>query len=107
MVYWRDCRGNVCGSMDTIHAYEKERMNKQIVAAAVLIGATGVIGAASGGRPLTPVIIGTYVFLLALAILDMFGGQFSPFASALAMLAALYVLITEFPWNTLLSAVKR
>lgn len=82
-------------------------MNKKIIAAAALIGFSGVVKAASSKAPLTPVITGAYIFLLMLAILDMFGGQASTLASALAMLAALYVLLTEFPWQSVVSAVKK
>ena len=74
-------------------------MNKKIVAAAVLIGGTGVVKAITAGQALTPIILGSYVFLLMLAILDMFGGQASTLAGALAMLAVVYVLLTQFPWQ--------
>lgn len=81
-------------------------MNKKVVASAVLIGFVGVSQAAIGGRAITPVVTGAYVFLLMLAILDMFGGQASTLAGALAMLAVVYVLLTQFPWSAVTGAVK-
>lgn len=50
--------------------------------------------------------MGGYIFTLVLALLDMFGGEMSIFAGALAMLAMLYVLLTEFPWATLIQAAR-
>jgi hypothetical protein len=84
-------------------------VNKHIVAAALIIGATGVIKAYSSNPPkaITPVIIGTYVLLLLLALMDLFGGPLAALSSALAMLAVLYILLTEFPWDIILHLVKK
>ncbi len=81
-------------------------MNKQIVAAVVIIGASGIVSAWTKKQPITRVILGSYVLLLILAILDLFGGQVSRLAGALAMIAALYVIINQFPWSTLLNIVQ-
>jgi hypothetical protein len=81
-------------------------MNKHIIASVFIIAASGVVNSIVNKRAVTPVIIGSYVFLLVLAILDMFGGQISMLAGMFAMLAAITVLITEFPWAVLTQAVK-
>lgn len=57
-------------------------------------------------KPITPVIIGSYIFILIMSIMDMFGGGLSDLASALSMLAVTYVLLTEFPWSTILKFVQ-
>jgi uncharacterized membrane protein len=81
-------------------------MNKHIIASVMIIGASGVVNAWTNHKPITIVILGTYVFLLVLSIADMFGGQVSQLAGGMALLAALTVLLTEFPWNTVLGAVQ-
>lgn len=83
-------------------------MNSHIVAAVLIIGGVGVIKAYSAkpAKPITPVIIGSYVLLLLLALLDFFGGGLSQVASALAMLAVVTVILTEFPWQTAISLVQ-
>lgn len=83
-------------------------MNKQIVAATLLIGATGIVKSYTSNppKPITPVIIGSYVFLLLLALLDMFGGSLSQLASALAMLVTISVVLTQFPWGTIIGLVQ-
>jgi len=83
-------------------------MNKKIVIVGVIIIGSGVANAwlAKPPKAITPVVIGGFIFLLMLSLMDMFGGPMSNIASALAILAATYVLLTEFPWNTVLNAVK-
>jgi hypothetical protein len=83
-------------------------MNKKIVIVGVLIIGSGVANAwlAKPPKAITPVVIGGFIFLLMLSVMDMFGGPMSNLASALAVLAATYVLLTEFPWATVLGAVK-
>lgn len=81
-------------------------MNTQIIVATGVIMGSGVINAIIKNKPVTPVVIGGYVFMLLLSILDLFGGDMSKLASALAMLAMLYVLIYEFPWQQILTAVR-
>lgn len=81
-------------------------MNKKIIVAAVVITGSGVVNAWQAQKPITPVILGGYIFILILAVLDMFGGPVSDLASALAMLAATYVLLTEFPWSKIIGLVK-
>lgn len=81
-------------------------MNKKIIIAVLVVAASGVTRSWQKQQPITPVIIGAYVLLLVLSILDMFGGPISDLANALAMLAATYVLLTEFPWQSLISLVQ-
>lgn len=81
-------------------------MNNHIIAAGLIIVGSGVVQAWTSKKPITPVIIGGYVFMLILSILDMFGGQISTIASALAMLAVVYVLLNVFPWSQISSLLK-
>lgn len=80
-------------------------MNKKIVIAAVIIVGSGVVNAMLRGGRMTPVFIGGFVFVVVMSILDFFGGPLSTFSSALAMIAVLYILLTQFPWAALLKAV--
>lgn len=81
-------------------------MNRKIVVAVVVISGSGVVNAMLNKKALTPVIIGSYVFLFVLSILDMYGGPMSTLSGALAMLAVTYVLITEVPWQTIISLLQ-
>ena len=82
-------------------------MNRKIVVATLVIGASGIVNSWNAKPPkaITPVILGTYVFMLVLALLDAFGGPIAQLAGALAMLAMLTVILTEFPWGTILGLV--
>lgn len=81
-------------------------MNKKIIIAAFVITGSGVINAWSHNKPVTPVILGSYIFVLLLSIADMFGGPLADISSALAMLAVVYVLLTEFPWQQILKTAQ-
>lgn len=81
-------------------------MNRKIVIAVIIIGGSGFINAIMAKKPVTPVIIGAYIFLFVLSILDMYGGPVSDLAGALAMLAATYVIITELPWDQIIKLVQ-
>lgn len=81
-------------------------MNKQIIAAVVIIAAAGVVSAWTKKQPITRVILGAYVLLLILSVLDLFGGPVSRLASALALIAALYVLLNEFPWQSVIGLIQ-
>lgn len=81
-------------------------MNKKIIVAAFVIGGSGVVTALSTGKPLTPVILGSYVLILVLSIADAFGGDIAQLAGGLAMVAMLYVLINQFPWTTIIALVQ-
>lgn len=62
--------------------------------------------AALNKQPFTPIIIGSYIFVFVLAILDMFGPPLSNISGGLAMVAVVYVLINEFPWEALISILQ-
>lgn len=44
--------------------------------------------------------------MLVLSLADMFGGEISKLASALAMLAVIYILLTVFPWQQIISFAR-
>ena len=81
-------------------------MNRHIVVAVVIVSGAGVINAITSKKPLTPVIIGSYIFFFMVAILDMYGGPMSTFAGALAMLAATFILMNEIPWIAIVAWVQ-
>jgi hypothetical protein len=81
-------------------------MDTKIIVAGFVIGGSGVINAIINNKPLTPILIGSYVLVLVLAITQSFGGPIATLSDALAMLAMLYVLLVEFPWKQLLSFVQ-
>lgn len=79
-------------------------INKHIVVATLGLIAIGVVKHNnSPNTPLTPVLIGGYVFMLALSVLDLFGGQASQLASGLAMVALVGGALTELDAATLAS----
>lgn len=85
-------------------------MNRKIIIAVVVIGGAGIVGDIMAQKPLTPVILGSYIFLFVLSIMDIFGGPFSNLAGALAMVAVVYVLFgtdpttgsSIFPWQEII-----
>lgn len=81
-------------------------MNKQIIAAVLVIGFAGVVNAWTKKQPITRVILGAYVLLLILSLMDLFGGPMRRFGGALAMLAVVYVLINQFPWSSILGLLN-
>lgn len=50
--------------------------------------------------------MGGYVFLLVLSLIDVFGGPVAKIASALSMVAMLYVLLNVFPWQVVLKTLQ-
>lgn len=81
-------------------------LNKPIVVSALIIGGSATVQAIAAGKPITRILIGSYIFVLVLAVLDLFGGTISQLASALALIAAISVVLTQFPWDKILSLVK-
>lgn len=81
-------------------------MNRKIAVAGVVIIGTGVIKAATSGGKLTPVFIGGYIFIVLLAIADAFGGPLSQFSGALALIAMLSILLSQFPWTTIIGLIQ-
>lgn len=69
-------------------------MNKQIVVSGIVIIIGGSFYALSNKKPLTPVITGGYVMMLALSVFDLFGGPVSQIAGGIAMVAAIAVVLT-------------
>jgi hypothetical protein len=82
-------------------------MNKQIIGAVIIIGGTGVVTSWTAKKPITPVILGSYVLLLVLSIMDLFGGPIRKLAGAIAMVAVLFVLLNEFPWDQINSLLNK
>jgi hypothetical protein len=81
-------------------------MNDKIIVAVVVIVGAGITNAWLNKKPITTVVIGSYILLLVLSLMDMFGGKISELASALAMLAVVYVLLTEVPWQQIIALVQ-
>lgn len=80
-------------------------MNKTIIAVVVYVVAityfTQVIKkqthATNAPFTLTRLLAGAYVWLLLMSILDLFGGPLSDLASALSIVAAVYVTLNSVP----------
>jgi len=81
-------------------------MNRKVIVAVFVVAASGVVNSWVNKKPITPVIMGAYIFLLMLAVMDTFGGQLSVLSGAFAMLAMTYVLLVEFPWQTIISTLQ-
>jgi hypothetical protein len=77
-------------------------VNTHIVVAVVVITVGGFLrfwtGAAPTGTSGTSILMGAYVLLLILSVADLLGEPFSTIAGAIAMLAALVTLFTQYPW---------
>lgn len=80
-------------------------INRTILFSALIIGISGVVQSFLRTGKFARQLIGAYVFLLLLSLVDLIGGGASQLASALAILAVIYVLLTQFPWTQLASAV--
>lgn len=81
-------------------------VNRPIIIGALGITATGVVSAVAKKRPVTPVIIGGYILTLAAAVVDLVGGQISVLMGGIVLAALFGVILTEVPWDTVLSLVK-
>lgn len=80
--------------------------NRTVIIVALYVAAVTFVNhtiSKSKNTSLTRILVGAYIWLLLLSLLDMFGGALSQLASALAMLAAVYVTLTVFPWGAILS----
>lgn len=80
-------------------------INRTVLFSALIIGLSGAIQSFLNTGKFARQLIGAYVFLLLLSLVDLIGGAASQLASALAILAVLYVLLTQFPWTQLASAI--
>ena len=76
-------------------------VNKKVIIAVFVVGGIGVMKAVTKQEPITPVILGSYVFLLVLSVADLAGGQISNVVGGLAMVAVLTSILYDFPWSTL------
>lgn len=82
-------------------------INKHIIVAGVVIGLSGAYTAYAAKRPITPVLLGDFIFMGLLSLLDLFGGGLSTLASAIAMIAVVVALVGTvtrkpiFPWQLL------
>lgn len=81
-------------------------LNKKVIVAVMVISASGIANAWINNKPITRVVIGAYVLLLVLSIMDVFGGSMSTLAGGIAMVAMTYVILTEVPWQTIISTVQ-
>ena len=75
-------------------------MNKQVVIVGFIIVGGGVLnmwlGTGTSKTTITRIVLGAFVLVLVLSILDLFGGPISTLANALAMLAAVFVILTTY-----------
>lgn len=69
-------------------------VNRRIVVAVAVIAGCTIINHLTTGQPITRVIIGAYILLVVLSLLDLIGGRASSIAGMLAMLALVVVLLT-------------
>jgi len=81
-------------------------MNRKIIVATFVIAGAGIMNAWMNNKPVTPVILGSYIFILMLSIADMFGGALSTLSGGIAMVAVTYVLLTEVPWSQFIKIVQ-
>jgi len=54
------------------------------------------MGNVTGQASLTKTVMGGFILILILSLLDLFGGPLSTLAGALAMLAAVFVIVTDY-----------
>lgn len=83
--------------------------NRTVIIVALYVAAVTFVNHTIGNSSnttLTKILVGAYIWLLLLSLMDMFGGALSQIASALAMLAAIYVTLNVFPWQQILSLSK-
>jgi len=84
-------------------------INRKIIFAGFLLICGGIVRSVNAKKKLTPVLVGGYIFVLLLSILDAFGGYFSEISGALALLACVVVILSPdiFPWNTIFDALNK
>jgi hypothetical protein len=72
-------------------------VNKRIIASTLVIMALGIVHAWTANPPqgITKVVLGGYVLMLILSILDLFGGGAAQAASALALLVLVLAILAE------------
>jgi hypothetical protein len=72
-------------------------VNRSVVASTLVIMAVGIAHAWTATPPqgITSVVLGGYVLMLILSVVDLFGGGLSQLASGLALLALVFALLVE------------
>lgn len=92
--------------MPQCYDWDGALMNKQVIGAVVFVGATGIIVSWTKKQPITKVILGSYILLFVLSILDLLGGPLRKLAGGLAMITVVYVLLNEFPWDQIIALAQ-
>lgn len=82
-------------------------MNARIIVSIVIIGVTGIINSWTVRKPFTYALMGTFIFFLVLSMMDAIGGIASTLAGGLAVLAAVYIVLTRFPWQLLINMATK
>lgn len=82
-------------------------LNKHIIIATLGLVAIGAVKhALNPSVKLTPIVIGGYVVMLVLSVIDLFGPQASKMASAFAMITLLSGALTELDASTINTLAK-
>lgn len=85
-------------------------VNHKIVVAVFGVGAIAMFNSVvfnrspagqNTGQPISKILLGTYVLLLLLGLLDIIGGVVSQIAGGIALLALLTMALTQIPWGAL------
>lgn len=78
-------------------------VNQPVMIAVIGIGGIAFVNAIIAHKPVTRILLATYLLLLLMGLLDALGGMFSQLASAIAMLAFVTMLLTQTGdlWNSL------
>jgi hypothetical protein len=96
-------------------AEKAHNVNNKIIVAVVFVAGTGIANRyLNNNSSITTVVVGSYILLLVLSVMDMFGGQLSQLAGAIAMLLVVYTLFGKdpktqqplFPWQQLINLVQ-
>lgn len=70
-------------------------VNRPVLIAVFGIGAIAFVNGVIAHKPITRIVLATYLLLVLLSIADIFGGAFSTLAGAIAILAFTYMLLTQ------------
>lgn len=72
-------------------------VNKRVIASTLIIMGVGIVHAWTSTPPqgITRVVLGGYILMAILSIVDLFGGGLADLAGALSMLAVVFVLLYE------------
>lgn len=70
-------------------------VNRQVIASTLIIMAVGIVHAWQAKQGITAVVMGGYGVMIVLSVIDLFGGGMAQVASALSLLAVVFVLLLE------------